>query len=38
MMMEGFIFFSNAIMIARFAVENKKLPRDPKDSFLSRFG
>lgn len=35
--MEGFIFFSNAIMIVRFAIENKKLPRDPKDSFLSRF-
>jgi uncharacterized membrane protein (UPF0136 family) len=38
MMMEGFIFVSNAIMIGRFILENKKLPRDPKDSFLSRFG
>lgn len=38
MVMEGFIFFSNAIMIIRFSIENKKLPRDPKDSFLSRFG
>jgi uncharacterized membrane protein (UPF0136 family) len=32
--MEGFIFLSNAIMIVRFALEDKKLPRDPKDSFL----
>lgn len=36
--MESFIFFSNAIMIYRFVIERKKLPRDPKDSFLSRFG
>lgn len=36
--MESFIFISNASMIYRFIMENKKLPRDPKDSFLSRFG
>lgn len=36
--MEGFIAISNAIMIYRFIVERKKLPRDPKDSFLTRFG
>lgn len=36
--MESFIFLSNAVMILRFWLEDKKLPRDPKDSFLSRFG
>jgi hypothetical protein len=38
LVMESFIFISNAIMIARFINDNKKLPRDPRDSFLSRFG
>ena len=36
--MEGIMVLSNLLMIYRFIVENKKLPRDPKDSFLSRFG
>lgn len=38
LVMEAFIFMSNALMIYRFIMENKKLPRDPRDSFLSRFG
>lgn len=38
LVMEVFICLSNAVMIYRFYAENKKLPRDPDDSFLSRFG
>lgn len=38
LIMESFLLISNIIMIIRFVVDNKKLPRDPKGSFLSRFG
>ncbi len=36
--MEMFIFLSNLTMIVRLLAENKKLPKDPRGSFLSRFG
>lgn len=35
--MEAFIFVSNLMMVYRFVADNKKLPSDPEDNFLTRF-